>query len=272
MAIKTAIEKSAFFCPAYVMHKRLKPTINQFTYRVFYLCFDIAKKSQIASKFLSLNRFNLFSFYDKNYGKRDGSNLENWIREILREKKLDQKIQRIFLLTFPKILGYVFAPVSFWFCLDEKENLVAVLAEVNNTFGENHNYLIFNQDQSPIQENQWFEANKEFHVSPFFYVQGTYKFRFIFNQKNIAVWIDYLDQKNEKALITSLICRRENFCDLALIKAFFNIPFMTLKVIFLIHWQALKLFLKKNKYITKPKKLAHNITFNHEFNQDNSRN
>ncbi len=259
-----AIKADAFFCPAIVTHKRLKPVINQFVYRVFYLCFDIAKKQKIASKFLSLNGFNLFSFYDRDHGKRDGSSLEAWIREILRSKNLDQKIKKIFLLSYPRVLNYVFSPVSFWFCFDEAENLIAVLCEVNNTFGENHNYLIFNFDHSPIQENQWFEAQKEFHVSPFFHVRGLYKFRFIFNQKNIAVWIDYVEAGTQKSLLTNVVCRKENLTDLALIKAFLAIPLMTFKVTFLIHWQAIKLLVKKNKYIPKPKKMAHNLTSNHE--------
>ncbi len=259
-----AIKAAAFFCPALVMHKRLKPSINQFVYRVFYLCFDIAKKEQITSKFLSLNRFNLFAFFDRDHGKRDGSSLEIWIREILRNKNLDKKVKKIFLLSYPRVLNYVFSPVSFWFCFDESENLIAVLCEVNNTFGENHNYLIFNSDHSPIQENQWFDAKKEFHVSPFFAVRGDYKFRFVFNQKNIAVWIDYAEEGGAKSLLTSVTCRKESLSDLALLKAFLAIPLMTFKVTFLIHWQAIKLLLQKNKYIPKPKKMAHNLTSNHE--------
>ncbi len=259
-----AIKADAFFCPALVTHKRLKPVVNQFVYRVFYLCFDIAKQKQIASKFLSLNRFNLFSFYDRDHGKRDGSSLEAWIREILRSKNLDQKIKKISLLSYPRVLNYVFSPVSFWFCFDEAETLIAVLCEVNNTFGENHNYLIFNFDHSPIQEDQWFEAKKEFHVSPFFHVRGVYKFRFIFNQKIIAAWIDYVEAGAEKSLLTNVVCRKKNLTDLAIIKAFLVIPLMTFKVTFLIHWQAIKLFVKKNKYIPKPKKMAHNLTSNNE--------
>ncbi len=259
-----AIINSAFLCHAQVMHKRLKPVINQFVYRVFYLCFDISQTEKISSKFLSLNRFNLFSFYNKDHGARDGSSLQIWIDEILSKKNLQQKVKKVFLLSYPRVLGYVFSPVSFWFCLDENEKLIAVLSEVNNTFGENHNYLIFNYDQSGIQENQWFETKKEFHVSPFLKVEGEYKFRFIFNEKSIAVWIDYCAKNSEKTLLTSIVCKKEKLCDSLLIKAFFDIPLMTVKVIVLIHWQALKLLFKKNKYIPKPQKKAHNLTTNNE--------
>ncbi len=259
-----AIINSAFLCSAKVMHKRLKPVVNQFAYSVFYLCFDISQSDKISSKFLSLNSFNLFSFYNKDHAKRDGSSLQEWINEILSKKNLQQKVKKVFLLSYPRVLGYVFSPVSFWFCLDENERPIAILSEVNNTFGENHNYLIFNADHSPIDENEWFETKKEFHVSPFISVEGKYKFRFIFNQKSIAVWIDYYAKNSEKTLLTSVVCKKEKLSDTSLIKAFLYIPLMTVKVIFLIHWQALKLLFKKNKYISKPKKMAHNLTSNNE--------
>ena len=147
--------KSAFLCPAIVTHKRLRPRINQFIYRVFYLCFDISRVNEIATRFLSIDRFNLFSFYNRDHGKRDGSSLESWIRKILQSKNLNHKVKKIYLLSYPRVLGYVFSPVSFWFCFNDKDKPIAVLSEVNNTFGENHDYLVFNSDHSPIQENQW---------------------------------------------------------------------------------------------------------------------
>jgi DUF1365 family protein len=239
-------------CLADIWHKRLLPSVNEFSYRVFYLCFDIAKTHKINSKLLSWNRFNIFSFYDKDHAKRDGSNLESWIRNILSDHNLNGKTERVFLLTHPRVLGFVFNPVSFWFCIDKNEKLIAVLAEVSNTFGENHNYLIFNQDHSVIGANQWFDAKKEFHVSPFFEVRGNYKFRFIFNQKKIAAWIDYFSNNDQKSLLTSVISKKVKPSDSLLLQQFFLIPLLTFKVIFLIHWQALKILIKGNKYISKP--------------------
>ncbi len=253
-----------FLCQAIVMHKRLRPRINQFVYQIFYLCFDIAKTDKITSKFLSINRFNLFSFYNSDHGNRDGSNLEIWIREILDQRNLNSKVKKIYLMTHPRVLGYVFNPVSFWFCFDEKEKLIAVLSEVNNTFGENHNYLIYNFDHSQIDENQWFKAHKEFHVSPFFKTEGKYKFRFVFNDKKIAVWINYLADDDKENLLTSVICTQHKLNDSNLLKCFFLFPLMTFKVIILIHWQALKILSKKIKYISKPLKKSHKITFNNE--------
>ena len=194
---------------------------------------------------------------EKDYGARDGSNLEDWSRSLLKKYKI-KKVKKIFLLTHPKIFGFGFNPVSFWFCLSEDDKLIAVIAEVRNTFGENHSYLLFNEDGSEILKGQWLEARKEFHVSPFYHVKGKYKFRFIFNKNKIAVWIDYFDDK--KTLLTSVVAKNIELNDYNLLKNLSLMPFMMFKVIFLIHWQALKLLLKKNKYIPKPAKPSHKIT------------
>lgn len=251
--------KSSFIIFAKVMHKRLVPKVNQFVYEVFYICFDITKINNLTKKFFSLNKFNLFSFYEKDYGPKDGSSIENWAKNILETLQIDKKINKIFLFTHPRVLGYVFNPASFLFCLDENEKLQAVIVQVNNTFGENHCYLISNKDGSLILQNQWFEADKEFHVSPFFKLEGFYKFRFIFEQNKIAIWIDYFT--DEKTLLTSVIYKKQvDFDDLNLIFAFIKIPFMTLKVIILIHIQALKIVFKKIKYIAKPEQKITKIT------------
>ena len=241
------------------MHKRLVPKVNQFVYEVFYICFDIAKINNLSKKIFSLNKFNLFSFYEKDYGPKDGSSIENWAWNILKNQQIDKNINKIFLFTHPRVLGYVFNPASFLFCLDSQEKLQAVIVQVNNTFNENHSYLIFNKDASVIANNQWFKADKEFHVSPFFERKGFYKFRFIFEQNKIAVWIDYFT--DEKTLLTSVILKKQvDFDDLNLILAFIKIPFMTLKVIILIHIQALKIVFKKIKYISKPEQKNSKIT------------
>jgi DUF1365 family protein len=250
---------SNFIIFAKVMHKRLLPRVNQFLYEVFYICFDIAKINNLSKKIFSLNKFNLFSFYEKDYGPKDGSSIENWAWNILKNQKIDDNIKKIFLFTHPRVLGYVFNPASFLFCINEHEKLQAVIVQVNNTFGENHCYLVFNKDGSSILENQWLEADKEFHVSPFFKIEGHYKFRFIFEQNKIAIWIDYFT--DEKTLLTSVICKKQfDFDNLSLIFAFIKIPFMTLKVIILIHIQALKIVFKKIKYIRKPEQKNSKIT------------
>lgn len=252
----------AFLSIAKVFHKRLRPRVNQFSYDVFYLGFDIAKIPQTKRALLGVDSFNVFSFYNKDHGARDGKNIESWIREILAEKNLNSKVKNIFLVTHPRLFGYVFNPVSFWFCLDGEKNLIAVLCEVNNTFGENHNYLIFNYDHSPIHENQEFDAEKDFHVSPFFTREGKYKFRFKFSPKNIFVTINYFSDAGDALLLTTVSCKNIELNNKNLLKLFFAIPFVTFKVLALIHFQALKIVFKKIKYVKKPKQKTHKITFN----------
>lgn len=254
-----AIE-SKFISYSDVFHKRTTPRENAFNYHVFYICFDINKINDLKSKLFSINRFNIFSFYEKDHGLKDGSSIKDWAQNLFKSHNI-QNIDKIFLHTHPRIFGYVFNPVSFWIALDKNENIRAIIAQVNNTFNESHCYLIYNHDGSQILPDQWFEADKEFHVSPFYQTEGSYKFRFIFNQKNIAVWIDYFI--NEKTLLTSVVSKkRVSLNDINLAQALIAIPFMTLKVIILIHWQALKIFIKKIKYIPKPLQRNIKITQN----------
>ncbi len=260
MAIKSL--QNSFFSYSKVMHKRLKKRENGFVYNVFNICFDVTKTDSLKSKLFSVNKFNIFSFYNKDHGNRDSSSLESWIRNILAEDGINENVKKIYLFTYPRILGYVFNPVSFWFCLNKNDELIAVLSEVNNTFGESHSYLIKNQDLSPIKSDQYFDSKKEFHVSPFFKVRGDYKFRFIFTAEKIAVWIDYFDSK--KALLTSVVTKNLYLSDSQLIKAFIKIPLMTFKVIFLIHYEALKLVIKRIKYVPKPSQLKTRITKNNQ--------
>ncbi len=245
------------FCQAKVFHARHFPKQNSFLYKVYYLLLDI-DKLPFKSRFISFGKFNLFSFYRTDHCKHDKNlDLQNWIKNILAKENI--KPHRIMLLAHPRILGYVFNPVSFWFCLNEKEELIAVLAEVNNTFNEAHSYLIFNQDKSVIKGDQEHFAKKEFHVSPFFKREGKYRFKFDYNAQKIKVFIDYLVD-DKLMLQTSLNASCKPLSDIELIKAFFTIPFLTFKVIFLIHYQALKIIFKGIKYIKKPVPYSHQLT------------
>lgn len=247
---------------ANVNHQRLSPKINQFTYQVFYFCFDISKIAHLKKFFLSINRFNLFSFYFKDHGKKDGSSLESWIRNLLIEKNLNHLVDKIYLFTHPRVLNYVFNPVSFWFCVDSENNLRAVLFEVNNTFSQTHSYLVYNPDHSIITKDQWFATTKNFYVSPFFEVIGNYKFRVIFNPKKIAVWIDYYQQDQKKLLTSAISYQILSLTSPRLLLAFIKIPLVTFKVIILIHWQALKLFFKGIKFVKNPNQIPNKITTN----------
>lgn len=251
------------FCKAKVFHARNFPKKNSFFYNIYYLLLDVNKlslQSNFKSRFLSFNKFNIFSFYTKDHCKSDiNKNLKDTIQKTLKKEGIQSN--KIMLLTHPRVLGYVFNPVSFWFCLNKNNELIAVLAEVNNTFKETHSYLIFNLNNAPINATQNHIAKKEFHVSPFFKREGEYRFKFDYNSQKITIFIDYL--VNKKIILkTSLIADCHPMTDHNLIKAFFLIPFLTLKVIILIHYQALKIFFKGIKYIKKPELLPNKITKN----------
>jgi len=147
------------------------------------------------------------------------------------------------LQCFPRVFGFVFNPVSFWFCRNRDGHLIAVLAEVSNTFGGRHSYLLHNPDGAPLREGQVLQAGKAFHVSPFCEVEGGYRFRFFIERKCPVVRIDYDDAEGE-LLLTSIAGRSTAWSTRALLGAFLRMPFLTAGVVFRIHWQALKLWLK----------------------------
>jgi DUF1365 family protein len=149
------------------------------------------------------------------------------------------------------VLGYVFNPVSFWFCLNRVGALVCVLSEVRNTFGERHCYLSFHDDGRAITPDEWLTSRKVFHVSPFMQVDGHYEFRFAYGEEKIGVWINHHDAQG-LLLTTSLTGKRRPLTDAALLRCFFSYPMVTLKVIGLIHYQALRLIRKGIRYNRKP--------------------
>ncbi len=242
------------------MHKRLIPRINQFMYKVFYICFDITKINDLRNLFFAVDGFNIFSFYQKDHGlKKQDASIRKFIDDILKKERIKCD-GKIFLMTHPRVLGYVFNPVSFWFCTNRNNELIAVLAQVSNTFKESHNYLIYEKNGDKIDQEKFYEANKEFHVSPFMKIEGIYRFRFIFESEKIAAYINFCNDDDQLMLATYVKGNLKKFSSVNLIKSFIAIPFVTLKVIILIHFQALKLVIKRIKYIKKPHKAKNGIT------------
>ncbi len=236
---------------ASVAHARLRPKRNAFHYHVYYLCTALREIASLGPlRLLSLNRFNLFSFHDKDHGDAK-QKPDEWIAAILAQWNLLQADGDVVLLTMPRLLGYAFNPVSFWFCLDKQGGLRAVLSEVCNTFGEKHCYLTFHDDRRAIGPDDWLRAEKIFHVSPYLTVEGHYQFRFHYAPGRIGVWINHYDQEG-LILTTSVAGKRRPLTSPALLACFFRYPLMTLKVVGLIHYQAFRLFLKGVRYIPKP--------------------
>lgn len=236
---------------ATIYHKRFFPRVNEFTYSGFYIKFSLNEMAKLRSRLFGVNSFNLFSFYEKDHGRRDGSSLVIWAQDILDQAGIKNFKGEIVLHTFPRVLGYVFNPVSFWYCYDG-EKLLAVICEVNNTFGESHNYVL---TQDPAHNVNY--LNKHFHVSPFYQVRGNYQFDF---RESDAVCINYyLD--NHLQLATSIAGKEIPFTDKNLFKLFFKYPFYTILIVVLIHYQALKLFLKKITFYSKPEKEKREVTY-----------
>ncbi len=243
---------------AQVMHKRLFPKENAFHYGIYYLALPLPAVP-IPGR--------LASFHTKDVGNRDGSDPTPWVRTILADYGLNETTTDIILITMPRVLGYVFNPVSFYLCLDATKTLRAVLCEVHNTFGEQHSYLCANPDHAPITADQWLEAQKIFHVSPFLERLGTYKFRFDLRQDKLSLWIDYYDASHRKQLITSLAGSFAPLTPQSLRQAFWRHPLVTLKAMALIHWQAIKLTIKGIRYIVKPQQNPQRLSTTRDLNK-----
>lgn len=247
---------------ARVFHKRHIPKKNAFSYRVYYVALPLSKLfSSDTTSHLPINRPALISFHEQDHGPKDSTALLPWIRTILAGcTPLDVLVKEVVLVAVPRIFGYVFNPVSFWLCLDEQNQLRAVLCEVNNTFGETHSYLCYHPDYRPITKKDWLYADKHFHVSPFLPRKGWYQFRFSYHNTRLAIWIDYYHENGQKQLTTSMIGHLHTLAHYSVYRAFWRYPLLTFKVIFLIHWQALKLLSKGIPYFSKPKPLQTQYT------------
>lgn len=226
-----------------VMHCRLRPKRHRFSYRVFSLLLDVDEIPVLAGRLalFSHNRFNLFSFHDRDHGPRDGSPLRPWIETHLAAHDIDLRGGQIFLHCLPRLLGYVFNPLSIFWCYDAAGDLRAVLYEVKNTFGEQHGYLLpvpaGRDPAAPIRQR----AAKVFYVSPFIAMDAEYRFRLCAPEDRLSIHIRESDREGD-LLVATHSGRRRDLGDAALGRAFLQFPMVTLKVIAAIHWQAFKLW------------------------------
>jgi DUF1365 family protein len=241
-----------------VIHKRFKPKIHFFKYQVFSLLIDLSELKILDQKisFFSYNSFNLISFFDKDHGDRDGSSLIEWVKKNLKENKIISENIKIKLLCYPRIFGYVFNPLSVFYVYDKNEELISILYEVKNTFGEQHTYIFKVENNNLLQHN----CEKKFHVSPFIEMDCNYFFRILKPTDKISVIIDQY-QSNEKILYASQDGIRRDFTSSELIRSYLKHPLMTFKIIIAIHFEAFKLWSKGIRYIKKKLKIKNNITF-----------
>jgi uncharacterized protein len=237
-----------------VMHRRLRPVGNQFTYDAFSLALPLSRIADLPQLGLAHNRRALVSFFDRDHGARDGSALEPWIRKVLAAESVAAEGE-IVLYAFPRMVGYVFNPVSFWVCHDRGGSVRAVLCEVCNTFGERHNYLLAHRDGRALVDGESLHARKVFHVSPFCEVKGDYTFRFHFGPARWLARIDYDDGAGETRSVlleTSISGIAEPISAKAVRGLIWRYRWFTAGVIMRIHWQAIKLLIKRVPYISKP--------------------
>lgn len=241
---------STWLLQAQVWHRRLRPAVHEFRYPLYCLRFPLSRQRELAGPLLSLNRPNLLSLYDRDHGPRDGSPLLPWIRALLQRHGLGCADGEIWLQTMPRVLGYGFNPVSFWFCEDREGRLRAALCEVNNTFGEHHNYLVAHPEGRPISPDDWLSAEKLLHVSPFCRPQGSYRFRFDNRDGQTQTRIDY-DDGTGPLLQTAIHGRAQPLTSGRLLTAFITYPWLTAGVWLRIHWQAARLWLKGTPFYGK---------------------
>ena len=250
--------KSSYIYTGNVVHKRFKPKTHYFKYKVFSLLVDLSEIDSLDKdlKIFSYNKFNIVSFYDKDHGARDGSSIKNWVIENLKRNNIDTNNIQIKLLCYPRIFGYVFNPLSVFYIYDKSSNLISILYEVKNTFGEQHTYIFKTNISDNLIQHM---CKKKFYVSPFIEMDCIYFFRLLKPSNKISVKIDQNDQDG-KILYVSQDGVRSEINNINLIKSYLKHPLMTFKIILAIHFEAFKLWSKGAKFIKKKIKIKNNIT------------
>ena len=242
-------ESAAWILRGRVMHERLRPRHHRFAYPVFYVRCNLARLATLDNWWFGINRWGPLSLYARDHGPCDGSDLDTWMRAQLAEAGVPADGE-IWLQAFPRVLGYAFNPVSFWFCHDRDGALRALLAEVRNTFGARHGYLLTADGGGPIGAFTGLTCRKVLHVSPFCRIEGSYRFRVRESHNASSVAIDYHDADG-LLIRTVLGGRLHALTRAAALGALARQPLLTLGVVVRIHWQALRLFLKKVPFYGK---------------------
>jgi uncharacterized protein len=236
-----------------VMHARMKPKAHRFNYHVFSLMVDITRlrEADKASAFFSVGRFNLLSFHEKDHGACDGLSLKHHAKKLLHDAGLKSEPNRILLICYPRVLGFNFNPISVYFAYDADDHLIGVIYEVRNTFGEMHTYV------APVLENELNEAGlrqeraKLFYVSPFMDMPMTYHFRLKPPTDVCAIRILENDQHGP-ILAASFIGRYRAMSGASAFRVFLRNPFLPVKIVGGIHFEAAKLWFKGIRFFTRP--------------------
>ena len=250
--------KNSFIYSGNVVHKRFKPKVHYFKYKVFSLLIDLSEIESLEKnlKIFSFNKFNIISFYNKDHGPRDGSSIKDWVINNLKKNNIETNDIQIKLLCYPRILGYVFNPLSVFYIYDKNLNLISILYEVKNTFGEQHTYIFKTGIRHNLLQHM---CKKKFHVSPFIEMNCIYFFRILKPGNKISVIIDQNDEDG-KILYASQDGVKSELTNVNLIKSYLKHPLMTFKIILAIHFEAFRIWTKGIKFIKKKIKIKNNIT------------
>ena len=240
-------------------HGRRGGVDNRFTYSVDYILLNPEADLRLPL-LMSRNRANVTALHDIDHGGAVGAGQgAPWVRALLAERGMDHLTDgELLLLAQPRVLGHVFNPVSFWLCHDRDGALRAVIAEVNNTFGDRHSYLCHHDDLRPIDAQDTLAARKVLHVSPFQPIEGGYTFRFDINAERVGIWIDY--GRGNGGLIATLTGRRRALSNRAILWSLLRRPLGSRRVLALIHWQALKLWWRGARYRPRPEPPLDEVT------------
>ncbi len=230
-----------------VMHRRLIPKRHEFVYRIFLFALDLDELPEITRRIplFSLNSSGLYSFHDTDHFQMIPGSVRQNAAAFLKTQGITREPARILMVTLPRVFGYVFNPISIWFCYDEQNQPLGAIAEVGNTFRELKPYFV------PFKNGAFrLRTPKHYYVSPFSALDLDFDFRFELPSDRLGIYID--DYKGpDKTLITTLTGKREELTTTNLLLFTVKYPLITLKVITLIHWHALLLWLKRIPFYMK---------------------
>jgi len=238
-----------------VAHQRFKPRHHRLRYRLAQMLFDL--DAMPALRLFSHNRFNLVSFHDRDHLDGSETGLRVQVEHALTAAGLQPDGGPIRLLCMPRILGHAFNPISVFFCHRRNGDLMALLYEVHNTFGQRHSYLIPVEDSDAATIRQ--QCEKAFYVSPFMRMDMTYAFRVVPPAETTAVVVHGADAEG-RVITASFTGRRQNLSDAALLTMFLRHGLLSLKVLGAIHWEAVKLWVKGLRIQPRPSPPDHAVT------------
>ena len=244
-----------------IIHRRFYDFKHKFKYLVYSMNIDHDELMAVSIKIkvFSYNKFNIFSYYEKDHGYRDGRTLREFVEDNLRLNKILFRNLKINIFCFPRILGYAFNPLSTIYCYNDKK-LIAIFYEVKNTSNEQHTYFFASNEEKNIKEYNH-QCYKNFYVSPFIGMKAKYKFSNTIPKNKMSIIIDLFDEKNNKVLTAAQYGNKISLNSLNLLKQLFINPVVTIKVFFGIIYEAIFIVIKGGKYYHREKKTEDTLSF-----------